>query len=133
MYLVRLIAHDHEPPPDAYIPVSGGVFRDSSIHDFDALRWVTGVEVEEVFATGSVRGFPIFERYDDVDTAAVILRLTDGTLAVLGQTRHDPRGYDIRMEIIGSNDAVTVGLGANTPLRSLEADACDAVRPGRRS
>ena len=127
MYLVRLIAHDHEPPPDTYIPVSGGVFRDSSIHDFDALRWVTGVEVEEVFAMGSVRGFPIFERYDDVDTAAVILRLTDGTLAVLGQTRHDPRGYDIRMEIIGSNDAVTVGLGANTPpLRSLEADAGDA-------
>ena len=42
LYLVRLIAHDHTPPPDAYIPVSGGLFRDSSIHDFDALRWVTG-------------------------------------------------------------------------------------------
>ena len=69
-------------------------------------------------------------RYDDVDTAAVILRLTDGTLAVLGQTRHDPRGYDIRMEIIGSNDAVTVGLGANTPLRSLEADAPAMPRSG---
>jgi myo-inositol 2-dehydrogenase/D-chiro-inositol 1-dehydrogenase len=123
VYLVRLIAHDHEPPPDGYIPVSGGLFRDSSIHDFDALRWVTGVEVEEVYAAGSVRGFPIFERYDDVDTGAAILRLTDDTLAVLGQTRHDPRGYDIRMEIIGSKDAVTVGLGANTPLRSLEADA----------
>ncbi|MFL5689983.1 MAG: Gfo/Idh/MocA family oxidoreductase [Chloroflexota bacterium] len=123
VYLVRLIAHDHEPPPDAYIPVSGGLFRDSSIHDFDALRWVTGLEVEELFAAGSVRGFPIFERYDDVDTGAVILRMTDGTLAILGQTRHDPRGYDIRMELIGSKDAVTVGLGANTPLRSLEADA----------
>jgi myo-inositol 2-dehydrogenase/D-chiro-inositol 1-dehydrogenase len=123
VYLVRLIAHDHEPPPDAYIPVSGGLFRDSSIHDFDALRWVTGVEVEELYAAGSVLGFPIFERYDDVDTGAVILRMTDGTLAVLGQTRHDPRGYDIRMEIVGSGDAVTVGLGANTPLRSLEADA----------
>jgi myo-inositol 2-dehydrogenase/D-chiro-inositol 1-dehydrogenase len=123
VYLVRLIAHDHEPPPDAYIPVSGGLFRDSSIHDFDALRWVTGLEVDEVYAAGSVRGFPIFERFDDVDTGAVILRMTDGTLAVLGQTRHDPRGYDIRMEIIGSRDAVTVGLGANTPLRSLEADA----------
>jgi myo-inositol 2-dehydrogenase/D-chiro-inositol 1-dehydrogenase len=123
VYLVRLIAHDHEPPPDGYIPLSGGLFRDSSIHDFDALRWVTGVEVEEVYAAGSVRGFPIFEQYDDVDTGAVILRLADGTLAVLGQTRHDPRGYDVRMEIIGSKDAVTVGLGPNTPLRSLEADA----------
>jgi myo-inositol 2-dehydrogenase/D-chiro-inositol 1-dehydrogenase len=123
VYLVRLIAHDHEPPPDAYIPISGGLFRDSSIHDFDALRWVTGQEVEEVYATGSVRGFPIFARYDDVDTAAAVLRLADGSLGVLSQTRHDPRGYDIRMEIVGSRDAVAVGLGQRTPLRSLERDA----------
>ncbi|MEA2537937.1 MAG: myo-inositol 2-dehydrogenase / D-chiro-inositol 1-dehydrogenase [Chloroflexota bacterium] len=123
LYLVRLIAHDHEPPPDAYIPHSGGLFRDSSIHDFDALRWVTGQEVDEIYAAGSVRGFPIFERYDDVDTGAAIMRLADGTLGVLSQTRHDPLGYDIRMEIVGSRDSVTVGLGQRTPLRSLEADA----------
>lgn len=120
VYLVRLVAHDHEPPPDAYIPVSGGLFRDSSIHDFDALRWVTGQEVEEVYADGSVRGFEVFARHDDVDTGAVILRLADGTLAVLGQTRHDPRGYDIRMEVVGSRDSVAVGLSGRTPLHSLE-------------
>jgi myo-inositol 2-dehydrogenase/D-chiro-inositol 1-dehydrogenase len=123
IYLVRLIAHDHEPPPDAYIPHSGGLFRDSSIHDFDALRWVTGLEVAELYAVGSVRNFPVFARYDDVDTGAVVLQMTDGTLAVLGQTRHDPLGYDIRMEVMGSKDAVTVGLSSATPLRSLEADA----------
>jgi len=129
VYLVRLIAHDHEPPPDGYIPISGGLFRDSSIHDFDALRWLTGQEVEEVYATGSVRGFPIFDRYDDVDTAAAVLRLADGSLGVLSQTRHDPLGYDIRMEIVGSRDAVTVGLGQRTPLRSLEPDAPDLAGP----
>ena len=75
VYMVRLIAHDHEPPPDAYIPVSGGLFRDSSIHDFDALRWLTGQEVVEVYATGAVRNFPVFALYDDVDTGAVILTL----------------------------------------------------------
>ncbi len=123
VYLIRLIAHDHEPPPDAYIPVSGGLFRDSSIHDFDALRWVTGQEVDEVYAAGSVRGFPVFARYDDIDTGAAILQLADGTLGVLSQTRHDPLGYDIRMEIVGSRDSVTVGLGQRTPLRSLEPDA----------
>ena len=133
VYLVRLIAHDHEPPPDAYIPHSGGLFRDSSIHDFDVLRWVTGQEVDEVYATGSVRGFPVFERYDDVDTGAAILRLADGTLGVLSQTRHLPLGYDIRMEIIGSRDAVTVGLGQRTPLRSLEADAPALAGPPWRS
>lgn len=120
VYLVRLIAHDHEPPPDAYIPLSGGLFRDSSIHDFDALRWVTGVEVEEVYADGSVRGFPVFARHDDIDTGAVILRLTDGTLGVLSQTRHDPRGYDIRMEIVGSGDSVVMGDGPRMPIRSVE-------------
>lgn len=123
VYLVRLIAHDHEPPPDAYIPASGGLFRDSSIHDFDALRWVTGQEVVEVYAAGSVRGFPIFARHADVDTGAAILTLADGTLGVLGQTRHDPRGYDVRMEVIGSKDAVTVGLDQGTPIRSLERGA----------
>ena len=123
VYLVRLIAHDHQPPPDAYIPVSGGLFRDSSIHDFDALRWVTGQEVVEVYAAGSVRGFPVFAKHDDVDTGAAILTLADGTLGVLGQTRHDPRGYDVRMEVIGSKDAVTVGLDQGTPIRSLERGA----------
>ncbi|HEV8698201.1 MAG TPA: Gfo/Idh/MocA family oxidoreductase [Candidatus Limnocylindrales bacterium] len=129
VYLVRLIAHDHEPPPDGYIPISGGLFRDSSIHDFDALRWLTGQEVEEVYAAGSVRGFPIFARHDDVDTAAAVLRLADGSLGVLSQTRHDPLGYDVRMEIVGSRDAVTVGLGQRTPLRSLEPDAPDLAGP----
>jgi myo-inositol 2-dehydrogenase / D-chiro-inositol 1-dehydrogenase len=123
VYLVRLIAHDHEPPPDAYIPTSGGLFRDSSIHDFDALRWVTGQEVVEVYATGSVRAFDAFARHGDIDTGAAILRLGDGTLGVLGQTRHDPRGYDVRMEVVGSRDSVTVGLGPRTPIRSLEPDA----------
>ncbi len=123
VYLVRLIAHDQQPPPDEYIPVSGGIFRDSSIHDFDSLRWVTGVEVEEVYAAGSVRGFPVFAEHDDVDTAAAILRLTDGTLGVLSQTRHNPLGYDVRMEIVGSRDCVAVGLSRRTPVRSLEIDA----------
>jgi myo-inositol 2-dehydrogenase / D-chiro-inositol 1-dehydrogenase len=123
VYLVRLVASDHEPPPDAYIPVSGGLFRDSSIHDFDALRWVTGQEVAEVYAAGSVRGFPVFARHHDVDTGAAILTLADGTLGVLGQTRHDPRGYDVRMEVVGSKDAVTVGLDQGTPIRSLEPGA----------
>ena len=129
VYLVRLIAHDHEPPPDAYIPTSGGLFRDSSIHDFDILRWVTGQEVEEVYATGSVRNFPVFAQHDDIDTGAVILTLADGTLGLLGQTRQDPLGYDIRMEVMGSKDAVAVGVDGRTPLRSLEPAAVPLPGP----
>jgi myo-inositol 2-dehydrogenase/D-chiro-inositol 1-dehydrogenase len=123
LYLVRLIAHDASPPPDDYIPTSGGLFRDSTIHDFDSLRFVTGLEVEEVYALGAVRVSDVFARYDDVDTAGALLTLSDGTLAVLSQTRHNPRGYDVRMELVGSGDAVSIGVGPRTPSRSLEPGA----------
>jgi myo-inositol 2-dehydrogenase/D-chiro-inositol 1-dehydrogenase len=129
LYLVRLIAHDAEPPPDSYIPSSGGLFRDSTIHDFDAIRFVTGLEVESVFAAGSVRVAEVFARHDDVDTAGAVLTLTDGTLGVLSQTRHNPRGYDIRMEVVGARDAVSIGSGPHTPSRSLEPGAA-APGPG---
>ena len=129
LYLVRLIAHDHAPPPDAYIPVSGGLFRDSSVHDFDSLRWFTGAEAIEVYAVGAVRGFEVFARHDDVDTAVATIRMSDGVLACLSQTRHDPRGYDIRMEAVGSGDSVAVGLSPRTPLASTEQDG-SAMFPG---
>lgn len=120
IYLIRLAGHDPEPPHEAYIPVSGGLFRDFSIHDFDVVRWLTGSEVEEVYADGAVRGFEVFRKYGDVDTAVATLRMRDGTLAVLDVARHDPLGYDIRTEIFGSRDSVAVGLGPRTPIRSLE-------------
>jgi len=123
LYLIRLIAHDATPPPDNYVPSSGALFRDSSIHDFDAIRWMTGVEVREIYAVGAARVAPRFGRDGDCDTTGAILTMTDGTLGVLSQTRHNPRGYDIRMELVGSNDAVSMGVGPHMPSRSLEPDA----------
>jgi myo-inositol 2-dehydrogenase / D-chiro-inositol 1-dehydrogenase len=120
VYLVRLAGHDPAPPHEAYIPVSGGLFRDFSIHDFDVIRWLVGAEVDEVYADGGVRGFEVFRKYGDVDTAVATLRLSDGTLAVLDVARHDPLGYDIRTEVFGSKDSVAVGLGPRTPIRSVE-------------
>ncbi|HEU4673379.1 MAG TPA: Gfo/Idh/MocA family oxidoreductase [Candidatus Limnocylindrales bacterium] len=120
LYIVRLAGHDPAPPHEAYIPVSGGLFRDFSIHDFDAIRWLTSQEVEEVFAIGSVRGFPVFAKYNDVDTAAATLQLADGTPVTLDVARHDPLGYDIRTELFGSKDSVAIGLGPQTPIRSVE-------------
>lgn len=120
LYAVRLTGHDPAPPHEAYIPQSGGLFRDFSIHDFDVLRWLTGREVEEVYADGGIRGFPVFAKYGDVDTAVATLRMTDGPFAVLTTTRHDPLGYDVRTELFGSGDSVSVGYGPQTPLRSVE-------------
>jgi myo-inositol 2-dehydrogenase/D-chiro-inositol 1-dehydrogenase len=120
LYNFHLVGHDPEPPHEAYIPQSGGLFRDFSIHDFDVIRWLTGHEVVEVYADGGVRGFPVFAKYGDVDSAVATLRMDDGALGVLTVARHDPLGYDIRAELFGSKDSVSVGLGPRTPIRSVE-------------
>jgi myo-inositol 2-dehydrogenase / D-chiro-inositol 1-dehydrogenase len=120
LYNFHLAGHDPEPPHEGYIPQSGGLFRDFSIHDFDVIRWMTGREVVEVYADGDVRGFPVFAKYGDVDTAVATLRMDDGSLGVLTVARHDPLGYDIRAELFGSKDSISVGLGPRTPIRSVE-------------
>jgi myo-inositol 2-dehydrogenase / D-chiro-inositol 1-dehydrogenase len=129
LYAVRLAGHDPEPAHEGYIAQSGGIFRDFSIHDFDILRWMTDCEVEEVYADGGVRAFPVFAKYDDVDTAVAAMRLVDGPFTVLTVTRHDPLGYDIRAEVFGSKDSVSVGLGPLTPLRSVEPGVPPPVGP----
>lgn len=120
IYSVRIAGQDPAPPPESYIPQSGGIFRDLHIHDFDIVRWVLGQEVVEVYAQGAVLVDPMFAKYDDVDTVTATLAFSDGTLGVLTGGRRDPLGYDVRLEILGSEDSVSVGLDARTPLHSLE-------------
>ena len=130
LLVLRAATHDPTPPPQAYIASSGGIFRDLHIHDFDAIRFVTGQEVVEVYADGAVREAAWFDRYGDVDTAVTVLRLSGGTLAVLTGTRHDPLGYDVRLEVFGTGDSITVGLDEHSPLRSVEPGAAPPGGPG---
>jgi myo-inositol 2-dehydrogenase / D-chiro-inositol 1-dehydrogenase len=130
IYSVRLATHDPEPPPEEYIAASGGIFRDLHIHDFDVLRWLTGAEAREVYATGSVRGFDFFGTHGDVDTSAALITMQDGTVAVLTGGRHDPLGYDVRAELFGSQDSVAVGVDARTPLRSVEPGTPPSEKTG---
>ena len=123
LYAVRMAGHDPAPPHEDYIPASGGIFRDLHIHDFDVLRWVTGREVDEVYADGSVLVDEAFARHGDVDVSAAVLRLDDGSLAVITGARHDPLGYDIRMELFGSGDSIAVGLDEHAPLHLVEPAA----------
>ena len=101
--------------------MSGGIFRDCSVHDFDAIRWVTGREVVEVYATGSDRGDPVFARSGDVAFAATVLTLDDGARAVVSNSRYNARGHDVRMELHGSLDSIAAGLDDKLPLRSVQA------------
>lgn len=123
LYSMRIASHDHEPPPrpGEYIPASGGLFRDCHVHDFDVLRWLTESEVEEIYAQASVRKFEVFAEYGDYDNAATIIKMSNGVMATMTGGRHDPIGYDVRHEILGSDDSIAIGFDERTPLRSVES------------
>lgn len=120
VHAVRATTHDQAPPPAAYIRSSGGLFRDCSIHDFDIIRFVTGREVSTVYATGANKGAQFFADAGDVDTAAAILTLDDGTLVTATSTRYSGGGHDVRMEVMGEDGALAVGLDDSLALRSAE-------------
>ncbi|MGH7763784.1 MAG: Gfo/Idh/MocA family protein, partial [Candidatus Dormibacteraceae bacterium] len=119
VHLVRMATHDPAPPPEAYVAESGGIWRDLAIHDFDIAGWVVGRPIVEVYADGAAHD-PLFARHQDVDAACALLRFDGGAIGVATAARNDPRGYDVRLEVFGLRDSVTVGCDARTPLRSLE-------------
>ena len=121
IHTVRANTHDQSPPPAAYIPSSGGLFRDCSIHDFDVLRFVTGREVATVYAVGANKGADFFTQGGDVDTCAAVLTLDDDTLVVVSATRYNGGGHDVRMEVMGSEGTIGVGYDDSLAVRSVEA------------
>lgn len=116
----HLLTCDPTPPAAQFVPGSGGIFKDCAIHDIDVLRWISGQEVEEVFAYGMARGAEFFAEYGDVSEAAAALKLVDGTLATLQLSRYNGQGYDVRMELAGTRGSLAVGLDEHTALRSAE-------------
>jgi myo-inositol 2-dehydrogenase/D-chiro-inositol 1-dehydrogenase len=122
VYLVRAASHDHVPPHESYLEHAGSVYRDMHIHDFDAVSWLTGRRVVEVYAAGEVLVDEMFRRHDDVDMTALVLTLEGGVLASITGARANPLGYDHRTEVIGSRDALCAGWTERTPLRSADPD-----------
>ncbi|MCV7225448.1 Gfo/Idh/MocA family protein [Mycolicibacterium komossense] len=119
---VRSTTMDPAPPPLDYIKGSGGIFRDCAVHDFDTVRWITGQEAVEVYATGTVQGDPLFTEYGDVDTAAVVVRFDGGALGVISNARYNGRGYDCRLEVHGFDDTVVAGWDQGVPVRNMDPE-----------
>jgi myo-inositol 2-dehydrogenase/D-chiro-inositol 1-dehydrogenase len=106
---LNLISHDPAPPPPAFIPTSGGLFRDFSIHDFDMARWLLDEEPTELFAFASCLVDPAIAAAGDVDTARILLRCASGKLCMISNTRRSGYAYDQRAEAYGSKGAAFVG------------------------
>ena len=102
VHVVRITSRDPAPPPLDYVRVSGGLFLDMTIHDFDMARFVTGSEVVEVFARGAVRITPALAELGDVDTAVVTLTHENGVFTVIDNSRQAVYGFDQRVEAFGS-------------------------------
>lgn len=113
-HLVRITSRDPAPPPASYVKVSGGMFLDMTVHDFDMARYLVDQEVVEVFAHGAVLVDPAIGEQGDIDTATVSLRYKSGALATIDNSRKAVYGYDQRVEVFGSEGcAQAANVGPN--------------------
>jgi len=102
VHLVRITSRDPAPPPLEYAKVSGGIFVDMTIHDFDMARYVTGSEIVQVYAIGDLRIVPSFKEANDLDTVALTLVHANGAITQIDNSRQAVYGYDQRVEAFGS-------------------------------
>lgn len=121
IHTIRSHTFDQTPPHASYIPTSGGIFRDCNVHDFDAVRFVSGCEVETVYATGGNQGADFFADAGDYDTGGAMLTLASGTVVQISSTRYNGQGHDVRTEVFGSKGSMSVGLDDSLAMQSAEA------------
>ncbi len=105
-HLMHIISRDPAPPPISYVKVSGGIFLDMTIHDFDMARFLIGDEVEEIYTAAGVRVDPAIGEAGDLDTALMVLRFRNGVIGTIDNSRKAVYGYDQRVEILGSAGAI---------------------------
>ena len=116
VHIVRITSRDPAPPPPEYAAVSGGMFLDMTIHDFDMVRYLTASDVVEVFANGAVLVDPLIGEAGDIDTAIISLKMANGALAVIDNSRKAVYGYDQRAEVFGSKGQASVSNDTNSSL-----------------
>jgi myo-inositol 2-dehydrogenase/D-chiro-inositol 1-dehydrogenase len=128
-HILHIMSRDPAPPPIEYVKVSGGLFLDMTIHDFDMARYLIGSEVNEVYAMGGVMVDPKIGEAGDIDTALVSLRYANGTLGSIDNSRQAVYGYDQRVEVLGSKGGVVVRN--NTPDNAIlsNADGVHSAKP----
>ena len=124
-HIMRITSRDPSPPPIEYVKVSGGIFLDMTIHDFDMARYLIADEVVEVYAVGGIRIDPKIGEVGDIDTAVITLRFQNGVLATIDNSREAVYGYDQRVEVFGSKGMVTA---ANPPTDTVTFSGSEGAR-----
>lgn len=127
--IVKITSRDPAPPPVEYIKVSGGLFLDMAIHDFDMARYLTGDEVDEVFVQGGVMVDPEIGKAGDVDTAITTLKMKNGTLVTIDNCRRCSYGYDQRAEVFGSKGAASCSNDMASNAVIATADGITGEKP----
>lgn len=106
LHMLHIISRDPAPPPISYVKVSGGLFLDMAIHDFDMARFLTGSEAVEVYSVGGVKVDPAIGEAGDIDTAFTVLKFANGVTVTIDNSRKAVYGYDQRVEAFGSGGAI---------------------------
>jgi myo-inositol 2-dehydrogenase/D-chiro-inositol 1-dehydrogenase len=122
LYAMHMYAHDHQPSTLEFLEGSGSIYRDLHVHDFDLVRWITQSEIAKVYATQAVREHHQYAKYNDADVSLISLTTKSGVQVAITGTRHNPVGHDVRFEIFGSGDSISVGLNAKTPIHDIEGE-----------
>ena len=126
---VRVSSRDPNPPAPQYVAVSGGIFLDMMIHDIDMVRYLSGAEIEEVYARGAVLIDPEIGKAGDVDSATVSIKLSNGALALIDNSRRAAYGYDQRAEVFGSLGAVAITNDSESTAVLSTEDGVTAEKP----
>ncbi len=124
-HIIRITSRDPAPPPIEYVKVSGGIFLDMTIHDFDMARYLIADEVVEVYAAGGVRVDPKIGEAGDIDTTVITLRFQNGVIGTIDNSREAVYGYDQRVEVFGSKGMVTA---ANPPTDTVTFSGSEGTR-----
>lgn len=129
VHIVKITSRDPDAPPIEYVKVSGGMFLDMTIHDFDMVRYLTSSDVVEVYAAGNCLVNPAIEEVGDIDTAIITMKLANGAMAVIDNSRKAEYGYDQRAEVFGSKGQVAVTNDSNSTAVISTASGVTGEKP----
>lgn len=125
LQILKITSRDPSPPPIEYVKVSGGIFMDMTIHDFDMARFLTGSEAEEIYVAAACMVDPAIGEAGDVDTALITIRFKNGAICVIDNSRKAAYGYDQRVEAFGSKGKAEITNDyPSTAVWSTEAGVC---------